>query len=93
MGYFKYVPDFNYVDITADAKIGSYTRMKNLFRRIKLSDEVFQTATLFEKYQIIGDDRPDNVAYSYYNNAELDWLVLISNNIVNVQTEWILCHN
>ena len=28
MGYFKYVPDFNYVDITADAKIGSYTRMK-----------------------------------------------------------------
>ena len=88
MGYFKYVPDFNYVDRTADAKIGSYTKMKNFFRRVKLSDEVFQTATLFEKYQIQGDDRPDNVAHAYYNNAELDWLVLISNNIVNVQTEW-----
>lgn len=88
MGYFKYVPDFNYVDRNADARIGSYVKMKNLFRRIKLNDEVFQTATLFEKYQIRGDDRPDNVAYDYYEDSELDWLVLISNNIVNIQTEW-----
>jgi hypothetical protein len=44
----------------------------------------------FTKYQIIGDERPDNVAYKIYNDETLDWLVLLSNNILNVQTEWPL---
>jgi hypothetical protein len=44
----------------------------------------------FEKYEIFGDDRPDNVAYEFYGDANLDWIVLISNNILNIQTEWPL---
>jgi len=88
MGYFNYVPDFNYVDRNIGAKIGDYTRVKNLFRRIKLKEDVFQDSTNFEKYQIKGDDRPDNVAQKVYGDPELDWLVLIANNIINIQTEW-----
>lgn len=88
MGYFNYVPDFNYVDRNIGARIGDYTKVKNLFRRIKIREDIFQDATTFEKYQIKGDDRPDNVANEVYGDPELDWLVLISNNIINVQTEW-----
>ena len=88
MGYFSQIPDFNYVDRNANARIGDYTRVKNLFRRIKLRENIFQNTTFFEKYQIKGDDRPDNVAYKIYGDSELDWLVLISNNIINIQTEW-----
>ena len=88
MGYFNYVPDFNYVDRAANARIGSQVKVKNLFRRIKLREDIFQDSTLFEKYQIKGDDRPDNVANEIYGDPELDWLVLVSNNIINIQTEW-----
>ena len=88
MGYFNYVPDFNYVDRAANARIGSQVKVKNLFRRIKLREDVFQDSTVFEKYQIKGDDRPDNVANEIYGDPELDWLVLVSNNIINIQTEW-----
>ena len=88
MGYFSQISDFNYVDRNANARIGDYTRVKNLFRRIKLRENIFQNTTFFEKYQIKGDDRPDNVAYKIYGDSELDWLVLISNNIINIQTEW-----
>ena len=35
-----------------------------------------------------GDDRPDNVAADFYEDSDLDWLVLLSNNIINVQSEW-----
>ena len=87
MGYFNYVPDFNYVDRNEGSQLGDYTRVKNLFRRIKLREDVFQDITLFEKYSIRGDDRPDNVANLVYGDPQLDWLVLISNNIVNIQTE------
>ena len=88
MTYFRQIPDFNYVDRNVGAKIGDYTRVKNLFRRVKLREDIFQNTSFFEKYQIEGDDRPDNVANKIYGDSELDWLVLVSNNIINIQTEW-----
>ena len=39
-------------------------------------------------YSIVGDNRPDNVAGILYNSPQLDWIILISNNIINVREEW-----
>lgn len=89
--YFRQVPDFEYVSRTADTKnISEYRTVKNLFKRGKLRDDIFGNLTFFTKYQIVGDDRPDNVAYEVYGDETLDWLVLLSNNILNIQTEWPL---
>lgn len=88
MAYFRQIPDFNYVSRTPNAQIGDYTRVKNLFRRVKIREDIFQNTAFFEKYQIKGDDRPDVVADEVYGDPQLDWLVLIANNIINVQTEW-----
>lgn len=88
--YFQRVPDLNYVSRLPDAKIGDYIRVKNLFKKGKLREDIFQNVAFFEKYKILGDDRPDNVAFEVYDDASLDWIVLLSNNILNVQTEWPL---
>ena len=87
--YFRLVPDFEYVSRTADAKnISEYMTVKNLFKRAKIRDDIFNDATAFTQYKIIGDDRPDNVAFDVYEDSSLDWLILLSNNIINIQTEW-----
>lgn len=86
--YFRQVPNFDYVSREPDSKISDYTRVKNLFKRAKIREDIFQNAAFFEKYQIIGDDRPDNVAFELYNDPTLDWVVLLANNIINIQTEW-----
>ena len=87
--YFRQVPDFDYVNRNPkENNISEYITVKNLFKRGKIRDDIFESVVFFEKYQIIGDERPDNVAYQYYDDESLDWLVLLSNNIVNVQTEW-----
>lgn len=88
--YFQRVPDLNYVSRLPDAKIGDYVRVKNLFKKGKLREDIFQNVAFFEKYKILGDDRPDNVAFEVYDDASLDWIVLLSNNILNIQTEWPL---
>ena len=88
--YFSKIPDFEYVSRLPDAKIGDYIVVKNLFKRGFLREDIFQNLSVFEKYQINGNDRPDNVAFDFYNNSNLDWLVLTCNNILNVQTEWPL---
>ena len=88
--YFQRVPDLNYVSRLPDAKIGDYIRVKNLFKKGKLREDIFQNLAFFEKYKIVGDDRPDNVAFEVYNDASLDWIVLLSNNVLNIQSEWPL---
>lgn len=88
--YFRKLPSFEYVSRLPDAKISDYIAVKNLFKRAKIRDDIFENTTFFEKYKIEGDDRPDNVANEVYNDPTLDWLVLLSNNILNIQTEWPL---
>ena len=86
--YFKQVPDFEYVSRLPDAKISDYIAVKNLFKKAELRPDIFQDLSTFQKYQIKGDDRPDNVAEDFYQDSSLDWLVLTCNNIINFQTEW-----
>ena len=88
--YFRQVPDFEYVSRLPDAKISDYITVKNLFKRGKLAEDIFQDLAVFTKYKIRGDDRPDNVAEEAYDDPDLDWIVLLSNNILNIQTEWPL---
>ncbi len=88
--YFNRVPDFEYVSRLPDANISDYIPVKNLFKRGQLREDIFQDLSVFTKYQIRGDDRPDNVAADFYGNSDYDWLVLVCNNIQNIQTEWPL---
>lgn len=89
--YFRQVPNFDYISRTADAKnISEYITVKNLFKKGKLREDIFSNLSFFTKYKIVGDDRPDNVAFDVYGDETLDWLVLLCNNILNIQTEWPL---
>ena len=88
--YFRQLPSFEYVSRLPDAKIGDYIEVKNLFKKGTLRPDIFQEVSFFEKYKITGDDRPDNVAFEIYDDSTLDWVVLLSNNIVNIQSEWPL---
>jgi hypothetical protein len=91
--YFRRLPDFEYVSRLPNAKISDYVPVKNLFKKGKLREDIFQDLSVFTKYKIEGDDRPDNVAFKFYNNSNLDWLVLVCNNVINIQTEWPLPQN
>ena len=87
--YFRNIPDFEYINRTEEGKnLTDFTKVKNLFKKGKFREDIYQELTTFEKYQIQGDDRPDNVAFELYGDATLDWVVLMTNNILNIQTEW-----
>tara|TARA_R100000008_G_scaffold66519_2_gene43556 strand:+ start:273 stop:1274 length:1002 start_codon:yes stop_codon:yes gene_type:complete len=89
--YFRQVPNFDYVNRTAGAQdISNYIEVKNLFKRGRIRPDIFENLTYFTQYDIIGDDRPDNVAQKIYDDPTLDWVILLSNNITNIQSEWPL---
>ena len=87
--YFRQIPNLQYPNRAPGEKtISNYTEVKNLFKRAKLREDIYANLAYFTKYQIIGDERPDNVAEKIYDDPTLDWIVLLANNITNVQTEW-----
>ena len=91
MGYFRQLPNFNYVSrLNQKVSSSDYVEVKNLFRRAKVREDFFQNFTAFTRYTIIGDERPDNVAEKFYDDPELDWIILHVNNIINVREEWPL---
>jgi len=89
--YFRQVPNFEYVSRIAGSKnISDYIAVKNLFKKGKIRDDIFQELAFFEKYKISGNDRPDNVAFEVYRDSNLDWVILLANNILSIQSEWPL---
>ena len=91
MGYFRELPDVEYQSFLSDAiSSQDYLKVKNLFRRNKLRDDLQNVFTIFNKYEIVEGARPDTVAEEIYGSAQLDWVVLMTAGIINVRDEWPL---
>ena len=87
--YFRNIPEFSYVNRTKDGGMdGDFSVVKNFFKRAKLRSDIFENLAFFEKFIVKGDDRPDNVANEIYGDPFLDWVVLLSNNIINWLTDF-----
>ena len=87
--YFRQLPELDYPSLSNDRNsVYDYQVVKNLFKRAVIRDDIFDEVTAFTKYSVKGDERPDQVAYNFYNDAGLDWVILTTNNIVHVRDEW-----
>lgn len=91
MTYFRQVPDLEYQSLLPDrTSSDAYVRVKNLFRRVKLRDDLQNVFTIFNKYQIEDGERPETVAQKLYGSSQYDWVVLVSAGITRVRDEWPL---
>ena len=91
MGYFRELPNLQYQSpFTSRVSSDSYVTVKNLFRRMKIRDDLQNIFTIFNKFTISDGERPDTVAKDLYGKSTLDWVVLTTAGIVNVRNEWPL---
>ena len=91
MGFFRELPNIEYLSVLSDRDSSlDYIKVKNLFRRVKVRDDLKKYFTVFDRVTIKDGARPDQVADTIYGNAELDWVVLLTAGIINVNNEWPL---
>ena len=91
MGYFRELPNLLYKSFLTNKKSSlDYIEVKNLFRRVKLRDDLHNVLTIFDKYQIPQGSRPELVAEEFYGDRELDWVVCMTAGIINVRQDWPL---
>ena len=94
MAYFRELPNISYISRLPDVSSNEeYITVKNLFKRAKLRTDIVNIITAFNYYQVEDNQRPEVVASKLYGDPELDWVILITNNITNVREQWPLSNN
>ena len=89
--YFRRLPNLDYPSLLKNRESNTdFIQTKNLFRRTKIREDLFANFMQFDKYEIVGDERPDNVSEKVYGRDDLDWVILLSNNIIDINNEWPL---
>ena len=88
--YFSLLPNIEYDEkpISYPFSESDFVTAKNFFRRYKLNDDVFSYAVFFRKYAIVDGERPDALAKRAYGDPFYDWVILLTNNMVNAQYDW-----
>lgn len=77
MPYFKSFPKILYNDSV----------VTDITLRTKILDTVESKVYAYESYIIRDGDRPDTVSFRYYGRSDLDWLILIANNLISIE-DW-----
>ena len=91
MTYFRELPSILYQSpLSTRSSSDEYVQVKNLFRRVKLRDDLKGSVTYLTNYYVRDGFRPDQVAEDLYGSSNLDWVVLHTAGIVNVRDEWPL---
>ena len=89
MSYFSYLPN---VQVRTSSyrtnNVDPYKLAKNIFRRIKIRENLDDIILGFNQYTIKNNQRPDQVSLEIYGTMEYDWVVLLTNNIINLYDEW-----
>ena len=84
MTYFEYFPFMAY-DVKG-TKI--YKLVPDILRRVKLRSGVRSGMFLFDNYDVKDGEKPEDVAFKWFGNAEYHWVILMTNNITDRYYEW-----
>ena len=94
MAYFNELPNISTISLLKDkSRSDERILVKNIFRRAKLRTDVDRAITAYDFYVIKEGERPDILANKFYDDPELDWVILIVNNITSIRDEWPLSNN
>jgi len=84
MSYFSKFPLFVY-DVKNN---NNYKLLPDILRRVKLRATIKSGGMLFDKYDVKEGEKPEDVAYKWFGDAELHWVILMTNNITDRYYEW-----
>ena len=86
MSYFSRFPLFVY-----DVKNNSnYKLLPDILRRVKLRATIKSGGMLFDKYDVKEGEKPEDVAFKWFGDPELHWVILMTNNVTDRYYGWPL---
>ena len=84
MSYFNRFPTMIY-DMKND---GNYKLLPDILRRVKQRNAIKQGQFVFDNYDVRDGEKPEDVAYKWFGDAQLHWVILMTNNVTDRYYQW-----
>ncbi len=91
MAYFRYFNKINY-DVRGIKNNVNVDVITNLLQRVRLKLNFIQNQAFFAQHQIVDGETPEFLAYKYYGDTELHWIILYSQQATNPYYDWPLTY-
>ena len=84
--YFETFPKLLYdIDNTKNFKL-----VTDIFRRIKVREQLKENAALFSKYSVPSGEQPETTSYKHFGTTDYFWIILLLNDITDRYYGWPL---
>ena len=91
MAYFRYFNKIGY-DVRGVKNNVNFDVITNILERVRLKLNFIQKQAFFAQHFIIDFETPEFLAYKYYGNTELHWIILYSQQATNPYYDWPLTY-
>ena len=76
-----------YYDLKGD---GKFKLVTDIMRRVKVRSKIVDEASLYDKYDVPSGEKPEDTAFKHFGDAELHWVILLTNNVTDRYYDWPL---
>ena len=66
----------------------NYKLLPDILRRVKLRAVIKSGGMLFDKYDVKEGEKPEDVAFKWFGDPELHWVILMTNNVTDRYYDW-----
>ena len=70
--------------------IKNYKLLPDILRRVKLRATIKSGGMVFEKYDVKEGEKPEDIAFKWFGDPELHWVILMTNNVTDRYYDWPL---
>ena len=67
---------------------GNYKLLPDILRRVKQRNAIKSGQFVFDNYDVRDGEKPEDIAYKWFGDAQLHWVILMTNNITDRYYQW-----
>jgi hypothetical protein len=84
MSYFSKFPKMVY-DVKNN---GNYKLLPDILRRVKQRNAIASGQFIFDTYDVKNGEKPEDIAYKWFGDAQLHWVILMTNDVTDRYYQW-----
>ena len=66
----------------------NYKLLPDILRRVKQRNAIKSGQFIFDTYDVRDGEKPEDIAYKWFGDAELHWVILMTNNVTDRYYQW-----
>ena len=66
----------------------NYKLLPDILRRVKQRNVSASGQFIFDTYDVRNGEKPEDIAYKWFGDAQLHWVILMTNNITDRYYQW-----